>query len=61
MCSPELILDLCQRRILQEEKVDVSEKIFSVFEPHTELIHRGKYPIALNTGIASLLLKDEVE
>jgi transposase, IS5 family len=50
MCSLEIILDLCQRRILQDEKVDVSEKIFSIFEPHTELIHRGKFPIAIEYG-----------
>jgi len=50
MCSLEMILDLCRRRILQDENVDVSEKIFSIFEPHTELIHRGKYPIAIEYG-----------
>ena len=50
MCSLEMMLDLCQRRILKDESIDVSEKIFSIFEPHTELIHRGKFPVAIEYG-----------
>jgi len=50
MCCLEMMMDLCQRRILNNENIDVSEKIFSIFEPHTELIHRGKFPIAIEYG-----------
>ena len=36
------IIDQAERRVLQGEKVANTEKVFSLFEPHTELIKRGK-------------------
>ena len=36
------VLDQARRRILDEEAVPNEEKIFSIFEPHTELLKRGK-------------------
>lgn len=36
------VLDQAKRRVLHEEKVPNDEKIFSIFEPHTELLIRGK-------------------
>lgn len=36
------ILDQARRRILDGESVPNQEKIFSLFEPHTELLQRGK-------------------
>src|SRR5215468_4204695 len=36
------VLDQAERRILKGEKVPASEKIYSIFEPHTDLIKRGK-------------------
>ena len=38
----ERVLDQARRRILDEEKVPNEEKLFSLFEPHTELLKRGK-------------------
>jgi len=38
----ERVLDQARRRILDNEKVPNEEKIFSIFEPHTELLIRGK-------------------
>lgn len=35
-------LDLVERRLLQEEKIPAAEKVFSLFEPHTEWIQKGK-------------------
>ena len=35
-------VDQAERRILNGEQVPASEKIFSIFEPHTDLIKRGK-------------------
>ena len=32
----------CARRVFNGEKVAASERIFSIFEPHTELLKRGK-------------------
>ena len=38
----EQVLHQARRRILDEETVPNEEKIFSIFEPHTELLKRGK-------------------
>jgi len=38
----ERVLDQARRRIIDQEKVPNEEKIFSIFEPHTELLIRGK-------------------
>lgn len=35
------VIDQTERRVLHGEKVPVAEKIFSVFEPHTDLISKG--------------------
>jgi len=36
------ILSQARRRVIGGEKVPNDEKIFSIFEPHTELLKRGK-------------------
>ena len=36
------VVDQASRRVFNNEKVPNTEKIFSIFEPHTELIVRGK-------------------
>lgn len=36
------VIDQTRRRVLQGEGVPVHEKLFSIFEPHTDLIVRGK-------------------
>lgn len=38
----ERVLDQARRRIIEKESVPNEEKIFSIFEPHTELLKRGK-------------------
>jgi len=35
-------IDQARRRVLEGEQVPNAEKIFSIFEPHTDLIKRGK-------------------
>jgi IS5 family transposase len=36
------VIDQARRRALDGEQVPTSEKIYSIFEPHTDLIKRGK-------------------
>ena len=36
------VIDQAQRRVLDGEQVPTSEKIYSIFEPRTDLIKRGK-------------------
>jgi IS5 family transposase len=38
----EQVIDQATRRVLQGEQVPVADKIVSLFEPHTDIIRRGK-------------------
>lgn len=38
----ERVIDQARRRVLQGEQVANAEKVYSIFEPHTDLIKRGK-------------------
>jgi transposase, IS5 family len=44
------IIDQAGRRVLQGEQVPAKEKVLSLFEPHTELIVRGKAGKAMEFG-----------
>jgi len=56
----EYLCDLTERRVLYDEKdIPNNEKIFSVFEPHTELINRGKSPLPIEYGHRVLVIEDK--
>jgi transposase, IS5 family len=44
------VIDQTRRRVLQGEQVSNVEKIYSIFEPHTDLIKRGKVKTPLEFG-----------
>ncbi len=44
------VLDQARRRVLQGEQVPNAEKVYSIFEPHTDLIKRGKVQTPLEFG-----------
>lgn len=46
------------RRMLQDEKVPNEEKLFSIFEPHTQLYKRGKAKQPVQFGRLVLLYED---
>jgi len=54
-------LDLVARRWLREEKIPHAEKIFSLFEPHTEFIKKGKLFPPVELGHKLLLTTDQHE
>ena len=41
-CLADRVLSQTKRRVLDKQQVPVQDKIFSIFEPHTDLIVRGK-------------------
>jgi hypothetical protein len=49
-----------RRRVLEGETLANGEKIFSIFEPHTELIKRGKQPVPIQYGHNVLVIEDAV-
>jgi IS5 family transposase len=44
------VIDQARRRVLDGEQVATSEKIYSIFEPHTDLIKRGKVRTPIEFG-----------
>lgn len=52
-------VDLVKRRLLQEEKIPHEEKLFSIFEPHTEWINKGKSGRRIDLGLNVLVGTDQ--
>jgi transposase, IS5 family len=46
----ERVINQTRRRVLQGEQVPASEKVYSIFEAHTDLIKRGKIETPLEFG-----------
>jgi IS5 family transposase len=44
------VIGQARRRVLDGEQVGTSEKIYSTFEPHTDLIKRGKVRTPIEFG-----------
>ena len=53
------VCDTARRRVLLGETVPNEEKLFSLFEPHTELIKRGKQPDPIQYGHKVLVIEDD--
>jgi len=56
--ATEYMIDLAARRVLEEQKIPHAEKVFSLFEPDTELINRGKVPYPIEFGHRVLIVED---
>ncbi len=51
-------LDLVERRLLKKEIIPAAEKVFSIFEPHTEWIQKGKQRPNVELGHRLLIATD---
>ena len=56
--ATEYMADLATRRVLGDETIPHAEKVFSLFEPDTELINRGKTPQPIEFGHRVLIVED---
>jgi hypothetical protein len=54
------VCDTAWRRVCAGETVSNDEKLFSIYEPHTELIKRGKQPDPIQFGHNVLVIEDAV-
>jgi transposase, IS5 family len=54
----EKVCGTARRRVLLGQTVPNEEKLFSIFEPHTELIKRGKQPNPIQYGHKVLVIED---
>ena len=54
----DYVAGLAERRVVRGETIPHAEKIFSLFEPSSELINRGKRPDPIEFGHRVLVLED---
>lgn len=59
MMITEHIKALADRRVLKGEVINADEKTYSIFEPHTELVKRGKKPYPIEFGRRVFVLEDK--
>jgi IS5 family transposase len=52
-------IDQIVRRVVLDEKIPHKEKVFSIFEPHTEWISKGKAGVPQELGLRVCVLKDQ--
>jgi IS5 family transposase len=52
-------IDQIRRRVVLGEKIPHEEKVFSIFEPHTEWISKGKAGVPQELGLEVCVLKDQ--
>ena len=63
----EQVISQTQRRVIDNEKVPAQEKIFSIFEPHTDIIIKDRretfygHKICLSGGASNLILDCVIE
>lgn len=54
----KMLIDQIERRVFNGEKIPHEEKIFSVFEPHTEWIAKGKAKAPVEFGKRVVVVED---
>ncbi len=52
-------IDQVIRRVIKDEKIPHSEKVFSIFEEHTEWISKGKAGVPQELGLKVCVLEDQ--
>ena len=51
-------IDQTTRRVILGEVIAHAEKVFSIFEPHTEWVSKGKAGVAVELGVKVCILED---
>ena len=52
-------IDFIDRRLLKKEKIDSKEKIYSIFQPYTEWLSKGKINKNVELGIKVVIATDQ--
>ena len=52
-------IDQTRRRVMLGEVIPHEEKVFSIFEPHTEWISKGKAGVSVEFGVKVCILEDQ--
>jgi len=59
MAHADRQIDQIGRRVLQGETIPHDEKVFSIFEPHTEWVVKGKAGVPVELGLKVCVLEDQ--
>jgi hypothetical protein len=54
-------IDQIRRRVANGETIPHAEKVFSIFEPHTEWISKGKAGVPVELGLKVCIVKDQYQ
>lgn len=54
-------IDQINRRVMLNETIPHSEKVFSIFEPHTEWVSKGKAGVPVEFGIKLAVVQDQYQ
>jgi hypothetical protein len=52
-------IDQIRKRVVLDEKIPHEEKVFSIFQPHTDWISKGKAGVPQELGLSVCVLKDQ--
>lgn len=52
-------IDQIRRRVLEGEAIPHDEKVFSLFQPHTEWISKGKAGVPVELGLRTCIVEDQ--
>ena len=61
LADAERQIDQIDRRVLQGEVIPHGDKVFSIFEPHTEWISKGKAGVPVELGVRVCVLEDQYQ
>lgn len=53
------LIDQIRRRILEGESIPTHEKNYSIFQPHTEWINKGKAGVMVELGVKVCIMEDQ--
>jgi len=54
-------IDQIERRVIKGEVIPHAEKVFSIFQPHTEWISKGKAGVPVEFGVKVCILEDQYQ
>ena len=54
-------LEQVERRLLKDEQIGQDEKVFSIFEPHTRWVAKGKAGCAVELGVPVCVVEDQYQ
>ena len=54
-----LLMNQVERRVLADEVIPSKEKIYSIFQPHTEWINKGKAGVLVELGLKVCIMEDQ--